>query len=109
MDYFEEIVDVGASQSLLFATSSVKFGDGYSQVAELGLKPTQQSWNISMTDTKARTHQALRFFNDHRGVKPFYWVNPFGETLKVTVDNVRLTGPDEGGIYVLEATFTEEV
>lgn len=109
MDEFDEIIDVGATQTLLFATSKNKFGDGYEAVTELGLHPVQEAWNISITDTLTRIQQSMQFLNEHRSVRAFIWISPLGDELVVTAENVRLKGPDEGGLFVLEARFVEEL
>lgn len=109
MEVFEEIIDEGATLITKFARSNVNFGDGYAQSIAYGIDNVQQQWSISITDNLLNIMKIVRFFNSKRKVEPFIWVNPFGEELTVKVDNAKLTGPDEGGIYVVSATFTEEI
>lgn len=109
MEVFEEIIDEGATLTPKFARTNVNFGDGYAQSIAYGINNVQQQWTISVTDRLSKIMEIVRFFNSKRKVEPFIWINPFGEELIVKVDNVKLTGPDEGGIYVVSATFTEEI
>lgn len=51
----------------------------------------------------------MLFLNRHRKVKSFLWVNPLGVQIAITINYVKLDGPDKDGNYKLSDTFTQEV
>ena len=109
MTTFNEIINVGASLTNKFAVHTLSLGDGYVQTSEKGLKSTRQEWTISVTEPYPKILMAKNFINEHRKVNSFEWENPFGKTINVKAGNLKISGPDEGGLYTLSATFTQEV
>lgn len=109
MATFDEIINVGASLTNKFAVHTLSLGDGYVQISEKGLKSTRQEWAISVTELYPKILMAKNFINEHRKTKTFEWVTPLGKTINVKANNLKISGPDEGGLYTLSATFTQEV
>lgn len=89
-----------------FDVRTVRFGNGYEQRQPRFLKPSLQSWEISITDYREEIEQIRRFLDARRGVESFYWQPPNRERLLVKVS--EYSERSEGGrVWTLTATFEE--
>lgn len=78
IDTFTWCPQVQASEQLAVATLQAQFGDGYRQVASVGINTAVELWALSCNGNKADM-QALRAFLKAHVLASFWWTNPWGE------------------------------
>ncbi len=59
-------------------TLQAQFGDGYKQIAGMGINDKQETWNLDWTGTRQEA-AALRPFLMSHVTKSFWWTTPWGE------------------------------
>lgn len=59
-------------------TLQAQFGDGYKQIAGMGINDKQETWNLDWTGTRQEA-AALRAFLMSHVTKSFWWTTPWGE------------------------------
>lgn len=78
--------DSDAGADIAVSMREFPFGDGYSQRVANDINFIKQTWPLSWTHRSEATIAALDdFFRENAG-KPFTWVTPRGETLRLTCD-----------------------
>lgn len=107
-DTFTWPVHASAAGGSDFNLAQVDFGDGYSQVAALGLNPEKNKWDVTISgfrDDLIGVGKPLTFIRDHIG-QSFYWTPPLGDEGYYICKGVR--PKDEGsGYFTLNMTFEE--
>ncbi|RUO11904.1 phage minor tail family protein [Moraxella catarrhalis] len=77
---------MGASASVHHAVSKTQFGDGYAQRVSLGINNQRTDWSGSKTgDWQTVILPIKTFLDEHKGVIPFLWTNPHGQTKNMSV------------------------
>jgi phage-related protein len=59
-----------------FVVASANFGDGYKQLAPLGINNDVQTWTVVFTGSRTEAQEVLDFIRAHAGAVPFYWTPP---------------------------------
>lgn len=106
MDTFEWCVSVGASGTVPVKVFTAQFDDGYKQVAESGINPDAESWDLNAKGI-VKDMLPLRKFLTAHCAKSFLWKNPWGETKKYRVKPDSITLNFVNGNFV-ELSFTFE-
>jgi phage-related protein len=71
-------VRTGATESINIATQEIQFGDGYKQVAGVGINEDNATWELSCNG-KLSDMAVIRAFLKFHVTKSFWWSNPWGE------------------------------
>jgi phage-related protein len=84
-----------------------QFGDGYEQSAGDGLNTVSESWPLTFTGVKNGYITPIRaFLRAKRGITPFYWTTPFGDTILCKADGLS-SSPVGGGVFTVTVTFRQ--
>jgi phage-related protein len=95
----------GASGTIEFTILKARFGDGYSQVAQDGIK--MQRWPLSFDGGIDMIQPIIDFLDRHAGWKSFYWTPPgtsFPILFRAEKYNLVSSG---GGVYSLSVEFVQ--
>jgi len=85
---------------------SSQYGDGYKQVAENGINPIAESWNLTYAGRLDEVAAVRVFLRAHIATS-FWWKNPWGETLLYRVKSDS-TAPAFQARDVVSLAFTFE-
>lgn len=77
-DTFTWEVTSEASGGGEFVTSDAKFGDGYRQIAPLGINNDVQKWSVTFIGFDYEVEPVLAFIRDKAGAESFFWTPPLG-------------------------------
>lgn len=92
MKTFTWKMNMGASASVHHAVSKTQFGDGYAQRVSLGINNQRMDWSGSKTgDWQTVILPIKDFLDEHKGVIPFLWTNPHGQTKKYVCENYEIS------------------
>lgn len=82
---FKWQMNMGASVNVHHAVSKTQFGDGYTQRVSVGINNKRTDWTGSKTgDWETVIKPIKTFLDEHKGVMPFLWTDPHGNTKKYT-------------------------
>lgn len=97
----------GNGKKVKFDVRVVKFGNGYEQRQQTGLKPAMRTWDLKKTGSKALIDEIEAFFYARKGIQSFYWTPP-GEN-RVTVRCAEEYTRDDlgGGFHQISFQFLE--
>ncbi|WII95013.1 phage tail protein [Moraxella haemolytica] len=83
MKTFTWKMNMGASASTRHAVSKTQFGDGYAQRVSFGINNKATDWTGTIRgDLATIIKPVMAFLDEHKGILPFLWANPHGETKK---------------------------
>lgn len=88
--------------------AKAQFGDGYAQIAVIGLNPDRQKWDVTVSgfrDDLVGSGKPLDFIKEHAG-QSFFWTPPLGEE-GLYVCNAYRPQDQGGGYFTLALTFEE--
>lgn len=105
-EIFSWCVRTGASEQLLVSSLQAQFGDGYKQVAGIGINSSGETWPLSCNGKPEKILEIRNFLNSHV-TNSFWWTNPWGErkTYRVIGNSINSTFVNGGWV---EITFTFE-
>lgn len=105
-DTFGWCVRIGATETVTTATLQAQFGDGYKQIAGVGINQTMESWDLSCNG-KVTDMAAVRAFLKSHVTTSFWWQNPWGETklYRVKYDSIK---PSFQNGQIADIAFTFE-
>ncbi len=76
-------LNMGASSDTKYAVNETQFGDGYAQRVSFGINNKRTYWSGTKTgDLDTVIKPIITFLDEHKGVVPFWWTDPLGETNK---------------------------
>lgn len=76
-------MNMGASASIKHSVNHTQFGDGYAQWVSFGVNNKRTDWTGSKTgDYRTVILPIMQFLDEHKGVVPFLWTDPHGNTHK---------------------------
>lgn len=90
IDEFSWCVRTGATEELNVSTMQAQFGEGYKQIAGVGINDAQESWPVTCSGTREEM-ELLRAFLKAHVTASCWWVNPWGEKklYRVKSDSIR--------------------
>ena len=90
IDTFTWPVRTGASETINIATQEIQFGDGYKQVAGIGINQESATWELTCNGKLADVKTIREFLKSHV-IASFWWVNPWGEKklYRVKKDSIK--------------------
>ena len=75
----QNLISLESSIDVNYPTLTAKFGDGYEQVAPMGINQKNKVWTIIYRNMNAsRTQTILNFLDAVKGIQPFF-ATPIGE------------------------------
>ena len=107
MKTFTWKMNMGASASVHHAVSKTQFGDGYAQRVSLGINNQRTDWSGSKTgDWQTVILPIKTFLDEHKGVIPFLWTNPHGQTKKYVCENYEIS-QKKGNFWEISLKFEQ--
>lgn len=99
-------VEKGPTPSINYRTVESQFGDGYKQVSIDGINTKEESYSITVNAYKELAQVIMDFFDEHEGMKSFYWTPPLG---KLGLYTCKDPAPIDkgGGLYTITGTFVK--
>ena len=98
---------MGASASVHHAVSKTQFGDGYAQRVSVGINNQRMDWSGSKTgDWQTVILPIKTFLDEHKGVIPFLWTNPHGQTKKYVCENYEIS-QKKGNFWEISLKFEQ--
>lgn len=80
---FKWKLNMGASASTKHSVTKTQFGDGYTQRVSHGINNKRTDWTGTIRgDLTTAIKPVMAFLDEHNGVVPFLWTNPYGQTYK---------------------------
>ena len=104
IETFTWVPDDEATGESTLRTRKSQFGDGYAQVAQDGLNPETDSWDLTIGGLADEVQPAINFIRVHGGARSFLWTNPEGVLGLYRCESFRQQRKP-GGVTVLTATF----
>ncbi|WP_392559798.1 phage tail protein [Orbus mooreae] len=86
----------------------IKFGDGYEQRVQDGINNNLRSFSVTLIGLRDELTWALKFLNEHGGVRSFLWREP-SEYDDIKVVCRTWTSSPNRGAMTINATFEEVV
>lgn len=91
MQTFTYKMNMGASAQIRQSVSKCQFGDGYAQRVSVGINNKATDW---MGSIRGDLHTAIlpiaNFLDAHKGIAPFLWQNPHGQTCKYVCQDYEI-------------------
>ena len=107
MQTFNWLMDMGAAADTQFVVNKVQFGDGYAQLSSHGINNKRKSWSGTKTgDLTTVIQPIMDFIDSHKGVTPFLWTNPHGETHAYTCASYS-TPQRKGNFWQISLKFEQ--
>ncbi|WP_080574686.1 phage tail protein [Moraxella catarrhalis] len=107
MKTFTWKMNMGASASVHHAVSKTQFGDGYAQRVSHGINNQRTDWSGSKTgDWQTVILPIKTFLDEHKGVIPFLWTNPHGQTKKYVCENYEIS-QKKGNFWEISLKFEQ--
>ncbi|MPX34848.1 phage tail protein [Moraxella catarrhalis] len=107
MKTFTWKMNMGASASVHHAVSKTQFGDGYAQRVSHGINNQRMDWSGSKTgDWQTVILPIKTFLDEHKGVIPFLWTNPHGQTKKYVCENYEIS-QKKGNFWEISLKFEQ--
>ncbi|AKI28314.1 phage tail protein [Moraxella catarrhalis] len=107
MKTFTWKMNMGASASVHHAVSKTQFGDGYAQRVSVGINNQRTDWSGSKTgDWQTVILPIKTFLDEHKGVIPFLWTNPHGQTKKYVCENYEIS-QKKGNFWEISLKFEQ--
>lgn len=90
-------------------TLQSQFGDGYKQIAGMGINDRSETWNLDWIGTRSEVAELRSFLLSHV-TKSFWWTNPWGEKklYRVKADSFSasfLSGTKATASFIFEQSF----
>lgn len=99
-------VESGVVANIDYRVIETQFGDGYAQISADGINTKNESYGITVHAFKEEAKAIMAFFDEHKGVKSFFWTPPLGSIGLYTCKNP--TPSDKGGgLYTISGTFVK--
>ena len=98
---------MGASASVHHNITKTQFGDGYAQRVSHGINNQRMDWSGSKTgDWQTVILPIKTFLDEHKGVIPFLWTNPHGQTKKYVCENYEIS-QKKGNFWEISLKFEQ--
>ena len=98
---------MGASASVHHNITKTQFGDGYAQRVSHGINNQRTDWSGSKTgDWQTVILPIKTFLDEHKGVIPFLWTNPHGQTKKYVCENYEIS-QKKGNFWEISLKFEQ--
>lgn len=100
-------LDMGIKSNSNMSTKSVRFGDGYKQLYSFGINNKSLNWSGSKTGDYLTIIKPIEdFLENHKGVIPFYWLDPTGKTKLYTCESWTAS-QNKGNIWNISLDFEQ--
>ena len=100
-------MNMGASASVKHSVTKAQFGDGYTQRVSHGINNKVKDWSGAKNgDLATEIKPIMDFLDEHKGIKPFLWTNPHGQTQKYTCQNYSVS-QRKGNMWQITLEFEE--
>ena len=107
MKTFTWKMNMGASASVHHNITKTQFGDGYAQRVSHGINNQRMDWSGSKTgDWQTVILPIKTFLDEHKGVIPFLWTNPHGQTKKYVCENYEIS-QKKGNFWEISLKFEQ--
>ncbi|WP_126705148.1 phage tail protein [Moraxella catarrhalis] len=107
MKTFTWKMNMGASASVHHNITKTQFGDGYAQRVSHGINNQRTDWSGSKTgDWQTVILPIKTFLDEHKGVIPFLWTNPHGQTKKYVCENYEIS-QKKGNFWEISLKFEQ--
>ena len=103
---FEFEIDAEPTATIDYGVKTIKFGDGYEQRQATRLGRPLESWKVKHTGDIFDISQIKYFLDDHRGLTPFKWIDPFGVQRLIVVNEFDVQQVD-GRVWRVEFEMRE--
>lgn len=104
--FFRWSPQIRASADIDYRTRSVRFGDGYEQVAREGMNSKSQQWEQSFTGGEKYISDIADFLDRNGGSRAFSWKPPLSQTGLYRCDSYKITAAG-GNNYTMITTFRQ--
>lgn len=85
-------MNMGASSDTKHAVTKTQFNDGYSQRVSFGINNKRTDWSGTKTgDLTTVIKPIMAFLDEHKGVIPFLWTDPLGNTNRYTCGDYSIS------------------
>lgn len=100
-------MNMGVNASARHTVSKVQFGDGYAQRVSHGINSKRTNWSGTKTgDWQTVIKPIMAFLDEHKGVIPFTWTNPFGQNGRYVCQDYAIS-QKKGNFWQISLTFEE--
>ncbi|MFB6347887.1 phage tail protein [Moraxella sp. ZJ142] len=107
MKTFTWKMNMGASSETHHAITKTQFGDGYTQRVSHGINAKRTDWSgVKTGDFNTVIKPIMDFLDEHKGVMPFLWTNPHGQTLKYVCADYSVS-QNKGNFWQISLKFEQ--
>ncbi|WP_254596975.1 phage tail protein [Moraxella bovoculi] len=107
METFAWKMNMGASASTHHAVSKTQFGDGYAQRVSFGINNKRTDWSGEKTgDYDTVIKPIADFLDEHKGVVPFLWTDPHGNTARYICQDYEVS-QRKGNFWQISLQFEQ--
>lgn len=100
-------MNMGASSETRHAVNKTAFGDGYAQRVSFGINNKRTNWNGDKTgDLQTVIKPIMAFLDEHKGIIPFLWTNPHGQTAKYVCQDYSVS-QHKGNFWQISLKFEQ--
>lgn len=100
-------MNMGASAKVQHNRTKTQFGDGYAQLVSHGINNKVSNWSGAKNgDLATEIKPIMAFLDEHKGIIPFWWTNPHGQTQKYTCQNYNVS-QRKGNMWQITLEFEE--
>lgn len=103
---FKWKVESGVSAAIDYRVIETQFGDGYAQVSADGINTKNESYGIKVHAMVNEAREIMDFFDEHKGVRSFFWTPPLGKLGLYTCKDPKPSDVG-GGLYTISGTFVK--
>ncbi|ELA08722.1 LambdaSo, minor tail protein M [Moraxella macacae 0408225] len=98
---------MGISADVYHAVSKTQFDDGYTQRVSTGINNKRTNWiGIKTGDLETVIKPIKTFLDEHKGITPFLWNDPHGNTHKYTCQDYELS-QRKGNFWQISLKFEQ--
>lgn len=107
MKTFTWKMNAGASSQIHHTHTKTQFGDGYAQRVSVGINNKRTDWTGSKTgDLNTVIKPIMNFLDEHKGVMPFLWTDPHGQTNKYVCQDYEVA-QRKGNFWQISLKFEQ--
>lgn len=104
---FAWTLNAGATSQIMHTVSKTQFGDGYAQRVSFGINNKRIDWTGAKSgDLDTVIKPIMAFLDAHKGVIPFLWTDPLGDTKKYVCDSYPIK-QRVGNIWQIDLKFEQ--
>ena len=107
MKTFKWKMNMGAAADVKHNATKTQFGDGYAQFVSHGINSKTKNWSGRKTgDWLTVIKPIADFLDEHKGVTPFLWTDPHGQTNKYVCQAYKVS-QNKGNSWQISLEFEQ--